>query len=219
MSVLRAAVPSAALLNRVNPNRWSRAHFPGVRYNILSSNSVECMNAHSRFPRKGAIVGFTEYFRSFQQEWYSKRLDLAEVRVQRRAVKSASWTAHDIGYGEYEVQHEYRDAIVHYFNKTCTCKNWQLSGLPSGHAIGDAAMHNLTDCSQLAFLYFTVDNLKATVSISLFHHVVSESVFKDVVDVNNTDIVTTSAQKVYLDKDHPVADKVKQQRPKKWMMC
>ncbi|KAJ9565156.1 hypothetical protein OSB04_001122 [Centaurea solstitialis] len=173
MSALRAAVPGASLLDRVNPNRWSRAHFPGVPYNILSSNYVECMNAHSRFARRGAIVGLMEYFRSFQQEWYSKRRDLAglltnpltpwaELRVQRRAVKSASWIARDIGYGEYEVQDGYRDAIVNYVNKTCTCNKWQLSGLPCGHAIAVAAKHNLTDCSQLAFPYFTVDNLKAT---------------------------------------------------------
>lgn len=84
------------------------------------------------------------------------------MRVQRRAVKSASWIARDIGYGEYEVQDGYRDAIVHYFNQTCTCNKWQLSGLPCGHAIAVAAMHNLTDCSQLAFPIFTVDNLKAT---------------------------------------------------------
>ncbi|KAJ9548219.1 hypothetical protein OSB04_020762 [Centaurea solstitialis] len=109
MSALRAAVPGASLLDRVNPNRWSRALFPGVRYNILSSNSVECMNAHSKFARRGVIVGLMEYFRSFQQEWYSKRRHFAatltnpltpwaEVRVQRRVVKSASWVALDIGY-------------------------------------------------------------------------------------------------------------------------
>ena len=77
MSALRAAVPGAVLLDKVNPKRWSRAHFPGVRYNIMTSNSVESMNAHSRFARKGAIVGLMEYFRAYQQEWYSKRRDLA----------------------------------------------------------------------------------------------------------------------------------------------
>ncbi|KAJ9536357.1 hypothetical protein OSB04_un000449 [Centaurea solstitialis] len=173
MSALRAAVPGASLLDRVNPNRWSRALFPGVRYNILSSNSVECMNAHSKFARRGVIVGLMEYFRSFQQEWYSKRRDFAatltnpltpwaEVRVQRRVVKSASWVALDIGYGKYEVQDGYRDAIVDYFNKTCTCNKWQFSGLPCGHAIAVTTYLRLTDCSQLALPYFTVDNLKAT---------------------------------------------------------
>ncbi|KAJ9566920.1 hypothetical protein OSB04_002886 [Centaurea solstitialis] len=173
MSALRAVVPGAELLDRVNPNRWSRAHFPGLRYNIMTSNSVECMNAHSRFARKGAIVGLMEYFRAFQQEWYSKRRELAarltntltpwaEVRVQKRAVESASWIVRDIGYCEYEVQDGYRDAKVQYYDKSFSCKRWQLSGLPCGHAIAVAAMQNLTDCSHLASPYFTVENLKAT---------------------------------------------------------
>ncbi|KAJ9552719.1 hypothetical protein OSB04_016764 [Centaurea solstitialis] len=129
ISALQAATGS-------NPNRWLRAHFPGVCYNILISNSVEYMNAHSRFARKDTIVGLMEYFCAYQQEWYSKRRDLAcyytlvtstltpwaKVRVQRRVVKSTSWTARDIGYGKYEVQDGYRDAIVHYFNKTCMYK-------------------------------------------------------------------------------------------------
>jgi len=77
MSALRASVPGAVLLDKVHPNRWSRAHFPGVRYNIMTSNSVESMNAHSRFARRRPIVGLMDYFRSYQQEWYSKRRDLA----------------------------------------------------------------------------------------------------------------------------------------------
>ncbi|KAJ9546710.1 LOW QUALITY PROTEIN: hypothetical protein OSB04_019253 [Centaurea solstitialis] len=257
MSALRAAVPGAELLDRVNPNRWSITHFPGLRYNIMTSNYVECMNAHSHFARKGAIVGLMEYFRAFQQEWYSKRREVAarltntltpwaEVRVQKRAIESASWIVRDIGYGEYEVQDGYKDAKVQYYDKSCSCKRWQLSGLPCGHAIAVAAHQNLTDCSHLASPYFTVENLKATwppvlypvgpqlawsrfstydrsstntgrkSSISVFHHVVREAVFKDVVDVNNTDIVATNAQKFYLVKDYSVADKLKQQRPNKW---
>ncbi|KAJ9566146.1 hypothetical protein OSB04_002112 [Centaurea solstitialis] len=74
-------------------------------FNILSSNNVECMNAHSRFARKGAIVGLMEYFRAFQQEW---------------------------------------------------------------HVIAVVAKHNLTDCSQLPFPYFTVDNLKAMYALVVY---------------------------------------------------
>ncbi|KAJ9535950.1 hypothetical protein OSB04_un000891 [Centaurea solstitialis] len=153
-------------------NCWIGSTQTGLRYNIMTSNSVECMNAHSRFARKGAIVGLMEYFRAFQQEWYSKRRELAgyyigiifynsvekkifntnkiitflcstptniltpwvEVRVQKRAAESASWIVRDIGYCEYEVQDGYRDAKVQYYDKSCSCKRWQLSGLPCGHA-------------------------------------------------------------------------------------
>ena len=60
------------------------------------------------------------------------------------------------------MQDGYRDARVHYINHICSCKKWQLSGLPCGHAIAVAAKLNCTDSSHLACAYFTVNNLKAT---------------------------------------------------------
>ena len=78
MNVLRLGVPAGALLmEEVGVDRWSRAHFPGIRYNIMTSNSVESINAMSRFARRLPIVGLIEYFREFQQEWYCIRRDKA----------------------------------------------------------------------------------------------------------------------------------------------
>ncbi|KAJ9566875.1 hypothetical protein OSB04_002841 [Centaurea solstitialis] len=132
MNALIAAVPYAEMLNRIGANKWSRAHFPGQRYNIMSSNSVESMNAHAIVARKHPIVGLMDYFRSYQQQWYSSRRRIAgamnnkltqwaELIVQRRMGKCSGWTSHEIGYSKWEVQDGYRDAKVHIYDKTCTC--------------------------------------------------------------------------------------------------
>ncbi|KAJ9561851.1 hypothetical protein OSB04_007011 [Centaurea solstitialis] len=173
MNALIAAVPYAEMLNRIGANKWSRAHFPGQRYNIMSSNSVESMNAHATVARKHPIVGLMDYFRSYQQQWYSSRRRIAgamnnkltqwaELIVQRRMGKCSGWTAHEIGYGKWEVQDGYRDAKVHIYDKTCTCKKWQLSGLPCGHVITVASYMGLDDCWQFASPYFTLHNLRET---------------------------------------------------------
>ena len=74
MSCLRADVPNGApLLDEFGMENWSNAHFPGMRYNILASNSAESINALSRYARKLPIVTLMDYFKEFQQEWYSKR--------------------------------------------------------------------------------------------------------------------------------------------------
>ena len=71
MYVLRVSVPlNAQLMEEVGVDRWSRANFPGTRYNIMTSNSAESINAMYRFARKLPIVGLMEYLREFQQEWY-----------------------------------------------------------------------------------------------------------------------------------------------------
>ncbi|KAJ9535317.1 hypothetical protein OSB04_un001575 [Centaurea solstitialis] len=80
----------------------------------------------SRNARKLPIVGLMEYFREFQQEWYFIRrrkgdelnhqlTEWAQLKIQKRIVKSATWTAHGIGYDR-----------------------WEVSGLPCGHAIAVA---------------------------------------------------------------------------------
>ncbi|KAJ9544534.1 hypothetical protein OSB04_024241 [Centaurea solstitialis] len=71
MNILRVAIPDGAqLMEEVGVDRWSRAYFPGIWYNIMTSNSVESINAMARFARRLPIVGLNEYFRAFQQEWY-----------------------------------------------------------------------------------------------------------------------------------------------------
>ncbi|KAJ9552800.1 hypothetical protein OSB04_016845 [Centaurea solstitialis] len=158
MSALRAAIPSAELLDRVNPNRWSRAHFPGVRYNIMTSNSVECMNAHSHFFEKAQLLALLNTFVLFNKNALQTNTltPWAKVRVQMRAVEFASWIVRDIGYGRVQ---RHQSPVL---QQNCSCNIWQLSGLPCGHAIVVAAMQNLIDCSHLASPYFTVKNLKAT---------------------------------------------------------
>lgn len=74
MNALRWQVPEAArILDSAGKERWSNAHFPGRRYDILTSNSAESVNAVSRFARRLPIVGLIEFFRDFQQQWYLVR--------------------------------------------------------------------------------------------------------------------------------------------------
>lgn len=71
MNALRVSVPEGArVMDDAGPHRWARALFPGNRYNIMTSNSAESVNALSRFARRLPIVGLMEYFRDFQQQWY-----------------------------------------------------------------------------------------------------------------------------------------------------
>ncbi|GKB50898.1 transposase, MuDR, MULE transposase domain protein [Tanacetum coccineum] len=57
--------------------RWSRAHCPLVRYNYMTSNSVESVNAKSVIHRKESVLKLAETYRAMVQEWYYKRRQLA----------------------------------------------------------------------------------------------------------------------------------------------
>nr|GFA87892.1 transposase, MuDR, MULE transposase domain protein [Tanacetum cinerariifolium] len=72
------ALPDAhEKLCRAGPQRWLRAHFPLVRYNYMTSNSVESVNACSVIYRKEPVLKLVETYRAMVQEWYYKRQQLA----------------------------------------------------------------------------------------------------------------------------------------------
>nr|GEV60612.1 transposase, MuDR, MULE transposase domain protein [Tanacetum cinerariifolium] len=65
-------------LCQAGPQRWSRTHCPLVRYNYMTSNSVESVNACSVIYRKEPVLKLAETYRAMVQEWYYKRRQLAE---------------------------------------------------------------------------------------------------------------------------------------------
>ncbi|GJW55847.1 transposase, MuDR, MULE transposase domain protein, partial [Tanacetum coccineum] len=64
-------------LCQFGPQRWSRAHCPLVRYNYLTSNSVESVNACTVVYRKLPVLKLAEMYHAMVQEWYYKRRKLA----------------------------------------------------------------------------------------------------------------------------------------------
>ncbi|GJT05993.1 transposase, MuDR, MULE transposase domain protein [Tanacetum coccineum] len=78
MSHLQDIQPDAYdKLCQLGPQRWSRAHCPLVRYNYLTSNSVESVNACTVVYRKLPVLKLAETYRAMVQEWYYKRRKLA----------------------------------------------------------------------------------------------------------------------------------------------
>ncbi|GJW73319.1 transposase, MuDR, MULE transposase domain protein [Tanacetum coccineum] len=69
MSNLQAIQPDAYhKLIEVDPQRWSRAHCPLVRYNYMTSNSVKSVNACNVLYRKLLVLKLAETYRAMVQE-------------------------------------------------------------------------------------------------------------------------------------------------------
>ncbi|GJV59791.1 transposase, MuDR, MULE transposase domain protein [Tanacetum coccineum] len=58
-------------LIQVGPQRWSRAHCPLVRYNYMTSNNVESVNACTILYRKLPVLKLAETYRAMVQEWFT----------------------------------------------------------------------------------------------------------------------------------------------------
>nr|GEV72644.1 transposase, MuDR, MULE transposase domain protein [Tanacetum cinerariifolium] len=123
MNTLQIVQPDAhEKLCRDGPRRWSRAHCPLVRYNYMTSNSVESVNACSVIYRKEPVLKLAETYRAMVQEWYYKRRQLAanmtyEItdwaanKVEKKRMKSATWVVNGVNAYQYEYDAQHLDDI------------------------------------------------------------------------------------------------------------
>ncbi|GJX24406.1 transposase, MuDR, MULE transposase domain protein, partial [Tanacetum coccineum] len=73
MNILQFVQPDAYhKLCEAGPQRWSRAHCPLIRYNYMTSNSVESVNACTVLKRKLPITMLAETYHAMVQDWYFK---------------------------------------------------------------------------------------------------------------------------------------------------
>ncbi|GJY67989.1 probable purine permease 11 [Tanacetum coccineum] len=86
----------------------------------------------------------------------------AEAKLAQRIAKSATWTVRPAANYLYNVVDYYKNATVDLNTRTCSCGQWQLSGLPCGHLI--AVMRHLRQSSanQFAFSCFKTSVWRAS---------------------------------------------------------
>ncbi|GJW37348.1 transposase, MuDR, MULE transposase domain protein [Tanacetum coccineum] len=155
--------------------RWSRAYCPRDRYNYMTSNSAESINNLTRDVRKVPITNLMEWYRKLVQRWYCERRekykdgpldelsDWAKAKIRKRMQKSLNWVVVGIAVDRvYEVDDRRRIQTVELCNGTCTCRKWQVSGLPCGHVLAICRVIGLTDCNRLAKGWFMRIALKGT---------------------------------------------------------
>ena len=77
--------------------------------------------------------------------------------------KSANWKVRGIEKDKvYEVRDQWRSHVVDLAQGECTCRQWQLSGLPCGHVCAVGRFAGLTSVKKLAKAWFYNTTIKGT---------------------------------------------------------
>nr|KAJ0219645.1 hypothetical protein LSAT_V11C300138910 [Lactuca sativa] len=63
-------------LDRIGNERWTRSCFHVVRYNIITSNSADFVNALSRDASKLPIIILIDFFSATMQQWWCHRCNV-----------------------------------------------------------------------------------------------------------------------------------------------
>lgn len=156
----------ADYLIRIGVEHWARSQFDGARYNIMTSNLAESLNAALSEAREYPIVPLLEYIRSMMMGWFASRREAAASNIRPLTPKvtgiltknfsaSTGYAVKVIIDDEYEVA----DANGMYYRvdlekKTCSCKEFETLAIPCTHAVS-AAIHAKQSVESKVDVYYS----------------------------------------------------------------
>ncbi|KAK6915740.1 MULE transposase domain [Dillenia turbinata] len=158
------------------PKHWANAFFEGARYNHMMSNFGELfyswVSEANELPIiqmvdviRGKIMGLICARREDSNRWLTRLTPSMEGKLEKENLKVRSLQVLLSAGSTFEVRGDSVE-IVDIDNWACTCKGWQLSGLPCCHAIAvfSCIGRNPYDyCSR----YFTTEVYRLTYTESI----------------------------------------------------
>ncbi|CAN7096568.1 unnamed protein product [Brassica rapa subsp. narinosa] len=135
---------------------WTRSHFPGRRYNIMTSNLAESWNSVLRDAREYPIVPLVEFIRTKLMSWFTTRRDSIQdvdtgLTPKVNSILATNfeicggYNVRKVDVNEYEVQ-DLKGAlfVVNLADKSCSCFEFQSLSIPCSHAIAAALKANIS---------------------------------------------------------------------------
>ncbi|GJU11272.1 mutator type transposase [Tanacetum coccineum] len=117
-------------LNKIPPQHWSRAHFNGRTHcDMLLNNICEVFNRRLVDGRDAPIITCLEFVR----EYLMKRI----VKVQQMIDKAKGPLTHAAASLFQGITDEasFYKCVVDVKEKTCSCRKWELTGMPCKHVV------------------------------------------------------------------------------------
>ncbi|KAL5711470.1 hypothetical protein ACHQM5_021922 [Ranunculus cassubicifolius] len=156
------------------PSLWAIAYFEGVRYGHFTLGVTELLYNWGLEGHELPIVQMMEYIRVQMTNWFHERRNLAnewtsilvpsaEKRILEAIADSRCYQVLRANEVEFEIVSSERTNIVDIRTRVCSCRRWQIYGLPCAHATAA-----LLSCGQNAQLFaehcFTVTSYRNTYS-------------------------------------------------------
>lgn len=154
-------------LQQYPPSRWALSYLEGARYGHLSSNIdefsqwivearelpiiqvIECI--HSKL-----MANFEEK-RAKCESWFSMLVPYAEHHIMESMNRASIYQVLRSDEVEFEVLSAERSEIVNIGAHSCSCRDWQLYGIPCSHAVA-ALLFSRKDVYSFIEKYFTLSN-------------------------------------------------------------
>ncbi|XP_027351685.1 uncharacterized protein LOC113862731 isoform X2 [Abrus precatorius] len=156
------------------PYLWAVAYFDGVRYGHFTLGVTELLYNWALECHELPIVQMMEHIRQQMVSWFNDRQDMgmrwtsilvpsAEKRILEAIADAHCYQVLRANEVEFEIVSTERTNIVDIRSRECSCRRWQLYGLPCAHAAAA-----LISCGHNAHMFaepcFTVQSYRMTYS-------------------------------------------------------
>eukprot|EP00268_Persea_americana_P055507 TRINITY_DN6458_c0_g1_i1.p1 TRINITY_DN6458_c0_g1~~TRINITY_DN6458_c0_g1_i1.p1 ORF type:complete len:599 (+),score=106.74 TRINITY_DN6458_c0_g1_i1:679-2475(+) len=143
--VEEVSADAAKWIQQVPPSHWAVPFFEGARYGHLSSN-IEEFNRWILEARELPVIQVIERIHSklmaeFDERrqkgstWTSVLAPSAERHMSEALARAGSYQVLRSDAVEFEVISVERSNIVNIGTRSCSCRDWQVYGLPCSHAV------------------------------------------------------------------------------------
>ncbi|KAK8567073.1 hypothetical protein V6N13_110151 [Hibiscus sabdariffa] len=162
------------------PSMWSKSHFSTrSKCDILLNNLSECFNKIILEARDKPILTMLEIIRTKMMRRIVQRIEEAEKytgilcpRIQKKLDNQIqnSVRCQPIYAGNFLYQVECGQGeqhVVNIQNYTCTCRRWDLTGIPCNHAI------SVINCNNMNVVSFVDLCYKKDTQLSIYGHYIS----------------------------------------------
>ncbi|KAK6914260.1 Transposase, MuDR, plant [Dillenia turbinata] len=141
------------------PRLWALAYFEGVRYGHFSLGITELLYKWALDGHELPIVQMMEHIRYQLTSWFNERramgmgwnsilVPTAEKCISEAIADARCYQVLRANEVEFEIVSTERTNIVDIRNRECSCRRWQLYGLPCAHAAAA-----LISCGQNAHVF------------------------------------------------------------------
>ncbi|KAL4353017.1 hypothetical protein GQ457_06G019860 [Hibiscus cannabinus] len=131
-------------LVKINPEQWCKAFFTSAtKSDMLLNNLCECFNKFVLEARDKPILTMMETIRTKIMQRIAKKQSQAEKcvgplcpKIQKKLEIMSELSNRNAGGQQYQVECGYGNQhVVNMQALTCTCRRWELTGIPCNHAV------------------------------------------------------------------------------------
>ncbi|XP_014496741.1 uncharacterized protein LOC106758320 [Vigna radiata var. radiata] len=153
----------------IPPRHWSRSRFIEIpKCDTLVNNMTEGFNSVLLSTRSKPIITLLEEIRLYlMQRWAKNRSSIASFtgsicpkilsRFRKESQLTKNWIPSWSGNKLFEVRHMYNNGdkyVVNIDDSSCTCRTWQLTGIPCSHSLAVMKFLNIDGETFIDSYYF-----------------------------------------------------------------